>query len=1025
MVENGYYSFGSGNERSGYVSGTNNEHPELTINGGTFTGGLNTIKNDDNGIVTIANGNFSNFYQCVIQNHNDAMVTGGTFVATNDSANTNTTYGVYNCGCNATHDIGELKITGGTFNGADFAVADVSDTCGSINISGGNFTGNNGALGVTENHQADISITGGTFSSNVSDYVPTNYECADNDDGTYTVSKLDDKLVVKPGTDGSATLEGDFGTGGTIEDSTGNSNIENNNVTVDMTTTGGSNDSATLNITASTAQSLGDASSFTVKTNAGTVTLDSTALDKVSKTEANVEITIEKTESTDANVAASYTISVTASNTDLLPDGEINGNITISVPLPTGTSVDSLYPWYVVTVDNVKTYVEELTKVASAEGMIAFQIGHLSDIELLTEQPETRAVANVTTSGSTVTPYTDLAEAITAAGSNGGTVDILVDGSIDIGEAEFVINHDVTINGKGGTIFVTVVKGTDEKDTGNIAFNVTGGATFTLNNVNMTIDGTENANFAANGYDGTAFNVGIGSKLVINDSTVLVYNIERSTTAGGGYRASFEINDSHVTFQGIDGNAANGGNWTIKDDSILSLENVGSYGLSANSITTENSTIYASNVGYSAIYAYKSIDFGANTDVNIENCGTKLPYISEGNYGDAKAPIQMKVTHEEDDKNTEVVAEDLSFDIASTAMISITDCVSNGVANNTIYIPANVTFENNGYIDGNVETSEDSNYVVVTYMSGGTRYDFDVVEKGYISLIDGPVRSGADFRGWRCSSDGKLYDARARFHVTGDTTFTAEFTSRPSPDPAYDIDIDDTSNGSVSTNLSNASAGATITVTVTPDEGYVLGSLTVTGPDGRVDVTRVNATTYTFKMPEGDVTVDATFVREGLPFTDVATSAWYYDAVVYVYNNGLMDGVSSTQFNPDGAMTRAMVWAILARIDGETITGSNWVSEAQSWAVASGVSDGTDANGAVTREQLVTMLWRFAGEPETDATLSAWSDAASVSDWAEAAMAWAVDEGVITGVGASTIDPMGGATRAQCATILMRSIDKI
>ena len=260
--------------------------------------------------------------------------------------------------------------------------------------------------------------------------------------------------------------------------------------------------------------------------------------------------------------------------------------------------------------------------------------------------------------------------------------------------------------------------------------------------------------------------------------------------------------------------------------------------------------------------------------------------------------------------------------------------------------------------------------------------------------------------------------------VNNTYTFSAVWRTVNIPD-AYDIDIDDTSNGSISTNLSNASAGATITVTVTPDEGYVLGSLTVTGPDGRVDVTRVNATTYTFKMPEGDVTVDATFVREGLPFADVAANSWYYDAVVYVYNNGLMDGVSSTQFNPDGAMTRAMVWAILARIDGETITGSNWVSEAQSWAVASGVSDGTDANGAVTREQLVTMLWRFAGEPETDATLSAWSDAASVSDWAEAAMAWAVDEGVITGVGASTIDPMGGATRAQCATILMRSIDKI
>ena len=915
-----------------------------------------------------------------------------------------------------------MEIIGGNFSGADFAVADVSTACGSIDISGGSFTGISGAIGITQNHKAVISITGGTFSSNVSTYVPTNYECADNGNGTFTVKKLDGKLVVS-GDGNSATLEGDFSTGGTIEGGTGDSDIEGNSVTVDMTTTGGNNDSATLNITESTAQSLGDASSLTVKTNAGTVTLDSTALDKVSKTEANVEITIEKTESTDANVAAAYTISVTASNTDLLPDGEINGNITISVPLPTGTSVDSLYPWYVVTVGNVKTYVEELTKVASEKDMIAFQIRHLSDIELLTQQPENRAVASVTDDNGTTTYYTDLAKAITEAGRTGGTVDILVDERLYVENAEFSITHDVTINGLSSStpIFFTVAPGTSETDTGNIAFNVNRGATLTLNNINMSVAGTENVNSEENGYDGTAFNVGIGSKLVINDSIILAYNIERSTTAGGGDSANFEITDSRVHFQDIDGNAANGGNWTIENSSFA-LENVGSYGLSANSITTENSTIYASNVGYSAIYAYKSIDFGANTDVNIENCGTKLPYISEGNYGDAKAPIQMKVKH---DKDGEVAAEDMSFEIASTATVTIKDCVSNGTSNNVIYIPANVTFENNGTINADVETSEESDYVVVTYMSGGTRYDFDVVEKGYISLIDGPVRSGADFRGWRCSADGKLYDARTRFYVTGDTTFTAEFASRPSPDPAYDIDIDDTSNGSVSTNLSNASAGATITVTVTPDEGYVLGSLTVTGPDGRVDVTRVNATTYTFKMPEGDVTVDATFVREGLPFTDVATSAWYYDAVVYVYNNGLMDGVSNTLFNPDGEMTRAMVWAILARIDGETITGSNWVSEAQSWAVASGVSDGTNAEGAVTRQELVTMLWRFAGEPETDATLSAWSDAASVSDWAEAAIAWAVDEGVITGVSANTIDPMGGGIRAQCATMLMRSIDKI
>lgn len=160
-----------------------------------------------------------------------------------------------------------------------------------------------------------------------------------------------------------------------------------------------------------------------------------------------------------------------------------------------------------------------------------------------------------------------------------------------------------------------------------------------------------------------------------------------------------------------------------------------------------------------------------------------------------------------------------------------------------------------------------------------------------------------------------------------------------------------------------------------------------------------------------------------LPFADVAASAWYYDAVSYVYANGLMDGVSAVSFNPDGAMTRAMVWAILARIDGETVTGADWAAEAREWAVAAGVSDGTDPDGYVTREQLVTMLYRYAGEPAASGSLSGWADAARVSDWAEGAMVWAVGEGVITGASATELNPAGSATRAECAAILMRYVE--
>jgi len=229
----------------------------------------------------------------------------------------------------------------------------------------------------------------------------------------------------------------------------------------------------------------------------------------------------------------------------------------------------------------------------------------------------------------------------------------------------------------------------------------------------------------------------------------------------------------------------------------------------------------------------------------------------------------------------------------------------------------------------------------------------------------------------------------------------------------YDIDLIVGEGGEAKTNFSNASAGTTITITVTPDEGYELDYITVDGE-------RISGTT--FKMPDHDVTVRVYFTdgSSTLPFTDVTANQWFYDAVAYVYTNGMMEGDSATTFNPDGRMTRAMFWAVLGRIDGATITGANWVETARSWAMAEGVSDGTNPNDYVTREMMVTMLWRYAGEPASEESLSGYSDAANVSDWAAEAMSWALETGVIEGVTATTLQPQGTATRAQCATIFMR-----
>lgn len=158
------------------------------------------------------------------------------------------------------------------------------------------------------------------------------------------------------------------------------------------------------------------------------------------------------------------------------------------------------------------------------------------------------------------------------------------------------------------------------------------------------------------------------------------------------------------------------------------------------------------------------------------------------------------------------------------------------------------------------------------------------------------------------------------------------------------------------------------------------------------------------------------------PYTDVDKAAWYHDAVDYALETGLMNGLNETTFAPNGTMTRAMVWTVLGRMAGQEFngTGANWYADAQAWAIAAGVSDGTNPNGAITREELVTMLWRFVGSPAADASVLQWyGDADSISEWAVDAMSWAVERQIIEGSNWN-LTPQATAIRAQVAAILSR-----
>ena len=264
------------------------------------------------------------------------------------------------------------------------------------------------------------------------------------------------------------------------------------------------------------------------------------------------------------------------------------------------------------------------------------------------------------------------------------------------------------------------------------------------------------------------------------------------------------------------------------------------------------------------------------------------------------------------------------------------------------------------------------------------------------------------------------------------------------PNPSYAITVEQPDHGTVTVTPNRATQGTTVTITATPDQGYQVNAVTVTDRFGdAVRVTENSDGTYTFTMPNGQVTITATFVETeapvGEPFLDVNESDWFYDAVVYAYQNELMDGVGGNRFAPNSATTRAQLVTILYRMEGQPavsgdlpftdVEAGTWYTNAVGWAaqngIVNGVGDDTFAPGNdLTREQLVTILYRYAETKGYDVSASAdlagYPDGEEIQAYAREAMAWAVAENIIQGMEDDTLKPAGNASRAQIATILMR-----
>ena len=486
--------------------------------------------------------------------------------------------------------------------------------------------------------------------------------------------------------------------------------------------------------------------------------------------------------------------------------------------------------------------------------------------------------------------------------------------------------------------------------------------------------------------------------LKITKDITLDGNSKKITVTGNGANTPSVINieeNADVTIKNLtinsNGNAKHGlnlynaGKVTVEN---VTIQNGTGYGIVCNSSDLTVNGLTTSGNAWGGI----NIDTSAGNDSNFT--------MTSGNIQEENSVCI------ENGKNQNISAQISGGSFQTVMLQNVADNVGLNITGGTFNDVIEVTKENG---KDPVEKTEPSDMITI---SGGTfkQNVSDYLADGLVQNADGSV--------------GKPYIPPANLN--------------------YKITIGAMENGTVTANPTAAKAGATVTITATPDEGYAVGTVTVTDRFGdAVRVTEQADGTYTFTMPNGQVTVTATFVQveepaPTEPFIDVAEGDWFYDAVVYAYQNELMDGVGGNRFAPNSETTRAQLVTILYRLEGQpTVSGDlpftdvesgTWYTDAILWAaqnnIVNGVSDTEFAPGDdLTRQQLVTILYRYAEAKGYDvsasADLSGYPDAGQVQDYAQPAMAWAVAEGIVEGMDGN-LNPAGNASRAQIATILMR-----
>lgn len=411
-------------------------------------------------------------------------------------------------------------------------------------------------------------------------------------------------------------------------------------------------------------------------------------------------------------------------------------------------------------------------------------------------------------------------------------------------------------------------------------------------------------------------------------------------------------------------------------------------------------------------------------------------------YGDAGVKLNAsaldnaKLTYQVT-KGADVVAVDANGNVtllkSGTAKIQITAAetedygvgtklVTVAVAKRSLTVKAN---DLTAYVGGQLPALD---YTVTGLVSGDTLTTVPELELKDVPAGVDPMKTAGTYTiGFKTAPEAD----KDKYDLTVETG-TLTVSSRPNVNPVpagNSVKLEEAAGGKLTSSVSRATKGTTVTITVKPDAGYQLEELEVLDKNGEaLPLKELANGKFSFQMPDSKVTVQASFVQESTyaGYPDVLPQDWFYSSVRYVTERGLMNGTPNG-FEPNMDSSRATIWTILARFSGvdTTVVSGEWYAVARQWAMENGVSDGTNPNGVITREQLATMLYRFAKnkglvqEPVT-ADLSVFVDAGQISDYALDAMRWAVSVGLLNGMDGSRLAPQGSAARAQVAAMLMR-----